>query len=272
MTEDLHEISDDEMYERYEKLGVYAQPEEVFPWVKELLVEAKKIEAILQKELRDQLVALDVGTGGSASLFGLLKTLRASRVISLDVKTSNIVKSRLKLREKGIPDEFYDHVRQDARVLGVETGSLDLVCSVLTAHEISSHEREYEDKALSVLELDRVCSVERYVVIVDTAKDFHGVWKHRSEAVNKGHVSFITGEDLWGFMRTVFPQNQVLVRNFRSKGGTDFFIIVMRKLSAEDVSEYAAISNKMSEVQRRMLVAYRAYSRAIERASQDKAV
>jgi len=256
----LHEVSDERIYEIFEERGVYSNPE-VLEWIRELLAEVKLIEENIARG-RGALTALDIGTGGSASLFALLKMLRGCWVISLDTSVANIVNSRRKLREKEVRGE-YDHMMQDAEHLGFRGNSFDLVCSVLTAHEISSKGREYEGKSRSFCEMVRVCSVERYVVIVDTCEEFHGFIRHSHEAVAEGKVSFITGEEVRQFMREAFPENQVKVKPFQSGSGTGFFIVVMRKLSAEDFSRMQDIPRRIAglqtEIQRRMLDEYTRY-------------
>ena len=215
MTGNLHNLSDEEIYQKYEEQGIYEDPEK-FIWVKELLVEVNKIKAALNVQISDLMLVLDVGTGGSASLFGLLKRITNCKIVTIDLNKNNLILSKQKLKSKRISPKLLNHVRQDARVLGFDSDSFDIICSTLTAHEISVKNREYEDKALSIFELDRVCSEERYVVIVDTAGDFRGAWKHREESLEAGRVSFIVGEELSTFMRLIFPNNSILVRDFQA--------------------------------------------------------
>lgn len=246
MTKDLHNLSNEEIYEKYEQLGIYSKPER-FPWVRELIVELKNIEKSLQDEPQLCSIVLDVGTGGSATLFGILKNLKACRVTSVDLDKMNITLSRKKLREKGIKASLYEHSQQDAKSLGVGSDKADIVSSILTVHEISAKNREYEDKARTILELDRVCSVERFVIIVDTVDDFRGIWAHNPEALADSRISFITGKDLSSFMRVVFPKNQISTRDFEAEGGTAFFIVAMRKLSDDDISDISSLSDAFIE-------------------------
>ena len=263
LTENLHNLSDEEIYQKYEEQGIYEDPEK-FIWVKELLVEVNKIKAALNAQISDLMLVLDVGTGGSASLFGLLKRITNCEIVTVDLNNTNLILSKQKLKSKRISPQLFNHVKQDARVLGFVSDSFDMICSTLTAHEISVKNREYEDKALSVFELDRVCSEERYVVIVDTAGDFRGAWKHREESLQAGQVSFIAGEELRTFMRLIFPNNSIMVRDFQATGGTVFFLIVMRKISNQDMSEmrnlsemFEAVEKQGNEKLNRMLAEYK---------------
>lgn len=263
MAGNLHNLSDEEIYQKYEEQGIYEDPER-FIWVKELLVEAYKIKAALKGQISGLMLVLDVGTGGSASLFGLLKRISDCEIITIDLNKTNLTLSKQKLKSEKISPKLFNHVRQDARVLGFISDSFDIVCSTLTAHEISAKSREYEDKALSIFELDRVCSEERYVVIIDTAGDFAGAWKHRQESLDAGQVSFIAGEELGTFMHLIFPNNSISVRDFQALGGTIFFLIVMRKISKQDISEMRDLSAMFETIQKqgneklnRMLAEYK---------------
>ncbi|MGO8805772.1 MAG: methyltransferase domain-containing protein [Candidatus Bathyarchaeia archaeon] len=245
MADDLHQFSDSENYDIYEQRGVFSSNgPNAFPWLKALLFEVSQIQKTVMLNN-----SLDIGTGGSATLYNLLCSTKLPWVVSVDIRMNTLFLSRNKLKEKNVDRQCYDHARQDTKCLGIRPNSFDLVCSVLTTHEVSSKGKEYEEKARAIYEMNVVCAEDRFIVLIDTEKDFRGIWAHLPQAIEKGAVSFITKDDLKIVLRIAFPQNSVLVKRVELEfGKTDFFVVVMRKIKQKLSFRYENFSKQIEEV------------------------
>jgi uncharacterized protein YbaR (Trm112 family)/ubiquinone/menaquinone biosynthesis C-methylase UbiE len=228
----------DDLAKNYEKDGFFLE-EKRPPWIDLLMT---GVRGTLQKSIKgtgENFLLLDVGTGGSLTLYWLLKTFEKIFALSIDIRPSTIASSQSILSRKGIPDRSYDYALVDATEMGLFRNQFDIVSAALSVHEMSKKGSEYEKIGKCVGEMVDVCVDQGSIFVLDMETDARLAkeYRHRQEEIEGGDVSFPGEVAMKEFLEKRYPNSYKVGANWNyvSAGGTSFYLISMRKLP-EDLS------------------------------------
>lgn len=236
----------DARYERHEKNKAYDDPD-IYIWNQKYLDEVRTVIGRLNGEI---LKALDVGTGDSISLIGMMRKfpedLRQWPICSIDISRRSLELSRMKLSEKKLDDSLCVHIHADARQMCFNNDTFNLVGCTLSLHEISAEGREFREKGLALSEILRVCKLGGHLLLVDSVSDFKNkLWRHEAGAKRKGSISYISAGTLTRVFREILPDSPLAVTVFSAhKGATKFFMVVVNKLD-EEIKLLRALGEKI---------------------------